>query len=112
MTVTPLDPEPTDLHFLQQEFNRLRAELAGMKDKIGDNANAALDQIGAYLNGSGVASRLGALETELEGLACKVKGSGRDAVSRLEHEVGERPLTSLAIAFGVGLLVSQFFRRS
>ena len=34
------------------------------------------------------------------------------AVHRLEAEVSERPLTSIALAFGIGLLAAQFVRRS
>jgi ElaB/YqjD/DUF883 family membrane-anchored ribosome-binding protein len=105
-------PESIDLDFLKQEFNRFRDELAGMKGKMGSSASDALDQISAYLNGHGLSSRLSSLEAELETLACKVRGSGKEAVTRLEQEVGNRPITSIAIAFGVGMLVSQFFRRS
>jgi ElaB/YqjD/DUF883 family membrane-anchored ribosome-binding protein len=41
-----------------------------------------------------------------------LKGTGKNAVTRLESEVGQRPITSIAVAFGVGLLAAQFFRRS
>src|ERR1700723_3050046 len=112
MCAKRIDPDAIDIDFLKQEFNRFRADLAGVKDKIGDNASEALDQISAYLNGSALSSRIATLENELEYLTGKLKGSGKDAVSRLEKEVGQRPITSIAIAFGVGVLVSQFFRRS
>jgi ElaB/YqjD/DUF883 family membrane-anchored ribosome-binding protein len=107
-----IDPESIDLDFLKQEFSRFKDELAGMKGKMGSSASDALDQISAYLNGHGLSSRISSLEAELETLACKIRGSGKEAVTRLEQEVGNRPMTSIAIAFGVGMLVSQFFRRS
>jgi ElaB/YqjD/DUF883 family membrane-anchored ribosome-binding protein len=112
MRANRIDPDSIDLNFLKQEFNRFRDELSGMKDKIGVNASEALDQMGSYLNGHGIPSRLAALEAEFEALAGKVKGSGKVAVTRLENEVSERPLTSIALAFGVGLLAAQFFRRN
>jgi ElaB/YqjD/DUF883 family membrane-anchored ribosome-binding protein len=112
MTTQHIDPDAVDLSFLRQEFNRFRAELAGAQDKLGGGASAALDQISAYLNGGGLSSRLASLESELEHLADKLKGGGKDAVIRLEKEVEHRPITSIAIAFGVGLLAAQFFRRS
>jgi len=107
-----IDPDSIDLDFLKQEFNRFRSELSGMKDKLGGNAAEALDQISAYLNGSGLSSRVASLEAELEALGGKLKGSGKEAVARLETKVGERPIASIAIAFGIGVLASQFFRRS
>lgn len=112
MRAKPFDPNGIDLDFLKEEFNRFRAELAGMKDKIGVNASEALDQMGAYLNGAGVSSRIASLEAELEALAGKVKGGSKVAVAKLENQVSERPLASIALAFGVGLLASQFIRRS
>jgi ElaB/YqjD/DUF883 family membrane-anchored ribosome-binding protein len=109
---TRIDPETVDLDFLKSEFNRFRSELYGMKDKLSANAAETLDQMGAYLNGSGVSARLTALESELESLAGKLKGSGKVAVKKLESEVSNRPLASVAIAFGVGLLAAQLIRRS
>jgi ElaB/YqjD/DUF883 family membrane-anchored ribosome-binding protein len=112
MTEKRIDPEAMDLDFLKQEFNRFRAELYGAKDKLGSGATEALDQISAYLNGSGLSSRIASLESELGYLTGKLKGTGKEAVTRIEKEVEQRPLTSIAIAFGVGLLAAQLFRRS
>jgi ElaB/YqjD/DUF883 family membrane-anchored ribosome-binding protein len=112
MRTKQIDPDAIDLDFLKQEFNRFRGELHGVKDKLGENATEALDQISSYLNGSGLSSRISALESELSQLSGKLKGSGKDAVQKLETQVGQRPLTSIAIAFGVGLLASQLIRRS
>ncbi len=112
MNAKRIDPDAIDLEFLKQEFNRFRSELSGVKEKLGGNASDALDQISAYLNGSGLSSRVASLESELEYLTGKLKGTGKDAVIKLEKEVGNRPLTSIAIAFGVGLLAAQFLRRS
>ena len=97
---------------MKQEFNRFRADLAGVKDKLGDNAAEALDQISSYLNGSAMSSRIAALESELEYLTGKVKSTSKDAVGKLEKEVSHRPIASIAIAFGVGVLAAQLFRRS
>jgi ElaB/YqjD/DUF883 family membrane-anchored ribosome-binding protein len=111
MRTNRTDSKTVDLEFLKEEFNRFRSELAGMKDKLGSNASDALDQMGAYLNGGAVSSRLSALESELDALAGRLKGSGKVAVNRLETEVSNKPLVSIALAFGAGLLVSQLLRR-
>jgi ElaB/YqjD/DUF883 family membrane-anchored ribosome-binding protein len=112
MRTRPVDPASIDIDTLRDEFNRFRSELAGMKDRLGVNAADALDQMGAYLNGKGVSARLATLESELETLAGRLKGTGKEAVTRLEAGVTERPIASIAIAFGIGLLTAQFIRRS
>ena len=130
MKTSRIDPDSIDLDFLKQEFNRFRAEIAGVKDKFSGNAAEALDQMGAYLNGGHLSSRISSLEEEaratrsllermgadyeqeLEQLGARLKGTSKEAVTKLEKEVGNRPIASIAIAFGVGLLASQLFRRS
>jgi ElaB/YqjD/DUF883 family membrane-anchored ribosome-binding protein len=106
-----LDPNAVDVEFLRKEFNKFRAELAGMKDKIGTNAAEALDEIAGYLNGQSVTSKLSALESEIENLTAKLRDSGKVAVTKLETQVNSRPITSLAAAFGLGLIAAQFLRR-
>lgn len=111
MTPKNFDPKAVDLDFLKQEFNRFRDEVLGMKEKFGGNAAEVLDQVSAHLGSYNVSSRLSTLEAELEALGAKLKDGGKDAVVKLEKEVSDRPFTSIAIAFGVGVLVSSYFRR-
>ncbi len=111
MKTRTFDTDNVDLDYLKQEFNRFRSEFAGAKEKLTGNAAEALDQMGAYLNGQSVASRLASIEEELGYLTGKLKGSGRMAVNQLEKQVNERPIASIAVAFGAGLLVAQLLRR-
>jgi ElaB/YqjD/DUF883 family membrane-anchored ribosome-binding protein len=112
MKTSRIDPSNIDLDYLKQEFNRFKSEISGMKDKLGTNATETLDQMSAYLNSSGISSRLSSLESELEHLAGRLKGSGKQAVTKIESQVVERPIASIAIAFGIGLLASQLIRKS
>jgi len=112
MATKRIDPDAIDMDYLKQEFNRFRSELGGVKDKLSGNASDALDQITDYRNGNGLSSRIASLESEISELTKRLKGTGKDAVIKLETQVGQRPLTSIAIAFGVGLLASQLIRRS
>jgi ElaB/YqjD/DUF883 family membrane-anchored ribosome-binding protein len=111
MPSSHIDPDTIDLEHVKQEFNRFRAELAGMNEKLSQNAADALEQMSSYLDKGHLSSRISTLETELEHLAGRLRGTGKDAVAKLEHEVGSRPLASLAVAFGVGALAAQFLRR-
>ncbi len=112
MKATRIDPKNVDLEFLREEFNRFRSELGGMKEKIGVNASDALEQMSHYLNGQGVSSKLSQLESEIEALTARLRDGGKVAVNKLETQVGNRPLASIAIAFGVGVLAAQLIRRS
>lgn len=111
MCAKRIDPSSIDIDNLKREFERFRAGLGETADKLGDNAHAALEQITDYLNGGSLSSRVASIEEELEILGSRLKGTGKDAVVKLETEVTERPLASLAIAFGVGLLAASFLRR-
>ncbi len=112
MKTSRIDPRSVDIDFLRDEFNRFRSELNGVKSKLGANATDALDQMSDYLNSKGVSSKLSALESEIETLTSRLRDSSKVAVNKLETQVGNRPLASIAIAFGVGLIASQLIRRS
>lgn len=111
MKTPRVDPESIDLDFLRQEFNRFRSEVSSMRDRVGGEASEALDHITAYLNGAGLSSRVATLEQEITQLTETLKGTGRQAVVNLERQVGSRPIASIAIAFGAGLVTSALLRR-
>lgn len=111
MTARRTAPHAIDLDFLKQEFNKFRAEVAGMKDNFSGSAAETLDKISAYLDGENLATCFAGLESQFEALGSKLKDTGKDAVSRIEQKFVERPVTSVAIAFGIGLLAAQFLRR-
>ena len=123
MNAKRIDPSDVDVDFLKQQFSQFRDNMLAMKDKVGGNAAGVLDQMGSYLDAGALSSRLSSLEAEIESIASRLRDSGKDAMAvgltkgkeamtRVESEVTERPLASIAIAFGAGLLVSQFLRRS
>ena len=94
-THTGPGPETVDINFLKQEFNKFRAELSGMKEKLSGNAAETLDQISAYLNGDALASRLSALESKLEHLGGKLKDTGKTAAPSWSGS-HRAPVTSVA----------------
>lgn len=111
MKMHSVDTKDIDLEFLKNEFERFRADISGMKDRLSANATDALDHISTYLNGGGLSSRVSNLEAEFEALTDKMRMLGKEGVGRLESNVSQRPIASVAIAFGVGLLAAQLLRR-
>ncbi|MGH7050088.1 MAG: DUF883 family protein [Acetobacteraceae bacterium] len=101
-----LDETVAEPGILKAEFAKLRDELANIREML---ASTGSDM----LAGSKAAARrrLSAVQDEVEKLASDVKGQGGEMLERLDRKVQERPLTSLAVAFGVGLLAAQLFRR-
>ena len=106
-----IDPDDVDLDYIRNEFGRFRSDIARAKEKLSANASSALDQINSYLNGGSLSSRVANVEAELEGLAGRMRDYSKEGVAKLESNVSDRPIASIAIAFGVGLLAAQFLRR-
>lgn len=96
---------------LKRDFARLRASLEAVKDRLGGNAHEVLERVSAYLESGGLDTRLDKIEDELSKLGGKLKDTGRGAAAKLEAEVTEKPLASVAIAFGIGLLAANLLRR-
>jgi ElaB/YqjD/DUF883 family membrane-anchored ribosome-binding protein len=103
-----IDTNPEDL---KRDFSKLRAGLDGLKDKLGSNAHEVLDRVSDFLESTHLGARLDDVEDEIARLGGKLKDSGRDAAARVESEVTAKPLASIAIAFGVGLLAASLLRR-
>jgi ElaB/YqjD/DUF883 family membrane-anchored ribosome-binding protein len=101
-----------DMEALKKEFERFRDEFAGVKGKLSGSAAEALDKMSAYLDASKLAAGRASVAEEIDGITAKVKTAGRETATRIEHEVTERPIASLAVAFGIGLLAAQLLRRN
>lgn len=112
MSANPDSTSNIDLDTLRKEFEKLRAGLGDMTDKLGDNTRATLDQISDYLGNNNISARLSSVEDQLCNFGARLKDSSKDAVDRLESEVVDKPFVALALAFGIGLLASSLIRRS
>jgi ElaB/YqjD/DUF883 family membrane-anchored ribosome-binding protein len=104
-------PDTADTETLKRDFARLRANLDAVKDKLGDNAHEVLERLSAHLSSHSLGARLDNIEDELSHLGNRLKDSGRDAAAKLETKVTDSPFTSVAIAFGIGLLAANLLRR-
>jgi len=100
----------TDAGTIRAEFDKLREELARIRDMI----TSSLRDSGAEIlsaNKAAAESRLSALQAEVQKLAAQVKGQGTEMLQQIDHQIQDRPLTSLFVAFGVGVLAAQLLRR-
>lgn len=101
-----LDETVAEPGMLRSEFARLRDELASIREMLTTTGSDMLAGSRAAAE-----SRLAALQDEVEKLAHDVKGHSGEMLRRVDRKVQERPLTSIAVAFGVGLLAAQLLRR-
>lgn len=84
-----------DLEELRKEYASLKSDFAQMSETI---SNLASD---------GVAEGRRQVRTA----ARESRERGREAVSAVEHEIEERPMTSLAVALGVGFVLGKLLSR-
>ncbi len=98
--------ETVDTGAIRAEFEKLREELAGIRKLL--NSEAAEHFSGVR---EAAETRFASLQAEVEKLAGEMKGQSKEVLHEIDRRVQERPLTSLAVAFGVGLLAAQVLRR-
>ncbi len=91
---------------LNRLVSRTSREAPRAADRMSDMVASALNDIADRFGGRARAVGHGA--SEFSDDALKV---GNEAVRKLSHEVGQRPLVMLAVAFGVGALAAGLFAR-
>jgi ElaB/YqjD/DUF883 family membrane-anchored ribosome-binding protein len=96
-----------DLQALREDLGTLAEEVAGLMSSTG---NQALDE---------VKNRIRRIRTSLDDLVSDAGTRGRDALreagdtvgTALEEAVKERPLTTLALAIGIGFILGASWRK-
>lgn len=97
-------PARPDLSQLKTDFERLSQGLGALRQHL---VEAGLE--GARgVQDLGLA-QLDALRRELDEFSGQVRQQGRDTLGQLERSVRERPLASLLVAFGAGMILSRLF---
>jgi ElaB/YqjD/DUF883 family membrane-anchored ribosome-binding protein len=77
-----------DIAALREDLKTLTASVAGLAKEKGDN-----------------------LRADLGAKADKAMASGREAAESMQDAVRERPMTSVFVAFGVGVLIGHLLDR-
>ena len=85
--------------FIQDELARIEAEIASLGQSLGSTASAE------------ARSALSSIRERLDRIAGSAGDMTRAGVDAVEETVEDNPLTSLAIAFGVGVAVALLIRR-
>jgi ElaB/YqjD/DUF883 family membrane-anchored ribosome-binding protein len=102
--------EPTlgrsaDVETLKSDIEQLKADLSSLKDHGREFGSAKASEARGLLE-----EKVHQLQHEIDRVTSEIKRQSDEARAKLERNVHERPLTSLAIAFGVGFIAAKLLR--
>jgi len=86
----------------EKEMKELRAELAALKEDLA-NIGETVGRIAGTATDEG--------RQRIRSAAQSSKQQARDTISSLEHEIEERPMTSVAAAMGIGFILGRLLDR-
>ena len=98
---------------LQKELEKLKTDIAKLKTDL-SAVGEGVKKMGTEAVGATQAKVKSAAQDALDEFQNKLnemKSQGQKAVHDLEQEIKEKPLTSLAVAFGIGFLLSKLLDR-
>ena len=90
---------------LERGSGRVSANTGDAADRLGEILAAALSSVAERFRGG---AHLRGEAARLSGEAAKI---GTDTLRRLSHEVEHRPLATIAVAVGVGILLGLMMNR-
>jgi ElaB/YqjD/DUF883 family membrane-anchored ribosome-binding protein len=91
---------------LRADMEALRKDLAALLGAVGDAASDELKSRGGRARAAATRARAALGEAAEE-----AERRGTESLASLEQRIEERPLASVLIAFGVGLLVGKLLER-
>lgn len=93
-------------HDVEGEFGVVKEDLAKLRADIA-NLSAALKD----LTSETVHDRIDSIKGRIDRLSHDARDQGRQALDDLADRIEERPVSSVLIAFGVGILLGRLFDR-
>jgi ElaB/YqjD/DUF883 family membrane-anchored ribosome-binding protein len=93
-------------HDVEGEFGAVKDDLAKLRADI-TNLSAAIKE----LTSDAVHDQIDSLKGRFDRLTDDAKNQGRQALDDLADHIEERPVSSVLIAFGVGILLGRLFDR-
>ena len=105
--------EATMADSIKDDVAALREDLDALRSDIGSLAATLKGMAGNAARSAGDAAEenVEELRQRLERLADEVRHRGRAASESIQRQVEERPITSLLVAFALGLVISRLFDR-
>ena len=91
---------------LKADFNKLSSDLVNLTDIMrglaGQDAQAYLAKMRTVV---------GQANEGVEATAAALSARGRQGIASVEHQIRERPLTSILICLGLGMIVGKLINR-
>ena len=91
---------------LESEFDTVKDDLAKLRTDI-SKLSASLKDVTSET----VHDQIEMIRDRLDRISDRAREEGREALGDLTDRIEDRPLTSVLIAFGVGVLMGRFFDR-
>jgi ElaB/YqjD/DUF883 family membrane-anchored ribosome-binding protein len=106
----------SDFKSLSKEFDRFQEEVGSLRAKLARMANETIEDIqnnpGKLLDLRGsIEQKLSLLEDDVSQFGNYLREQGAEAVSTMSKQISERPVTTIAVAFGLGFVAAQLVRR-
>jgi ElaB/YqjD/DUF883 family membrane-anchored ribosome-binding protein len=95
-----------DRRAAKEDFDALRSDLHTLREDFGALVNTLKNNASSRAE-----AELEAVRQRIATLSNDLQTTGQQQLRKVEDQVGERPYTSLAIAFATGLIVGRMFDR-
>ncbi|WP_276955846.1 DUF883 family protein [Allomeiothermus silvanus] len=95
-----------DMQALKDDLRSLRADVSSLMESLKGAASSKAKELGSTLKETS-----GQLGTQVKDALGTAREKGGQVASDLEARIQERPLMSVLVAFGVGLVLSRILSR-
>jgi len=94
------------IHNVEEEFGTVKDDLAKLRGDIASLSHALKD-----VTSDTVHEQIAAIRNRIDNMTDDAKSQGRQRLDNLTDQIEEKPLTSVLIALGVGVLIGRLFAR-
>ena len=106
----------SDFKSFSKEFDRFQEEVGNLKTKLTKMASETIEDIqnnpGKLIDLRGsIEQKINLLEEDVDKLGAYLKEQGSGAVGMMTRQISERPVATIAVAFGLGFVAAQLVRR-
>jgi ElaB/YqjD/DUF883 family membrane-anchored ribosome-binding protein len=88
-----------ELDSVKEDLAKLRSDIANLTQALKDVTSETVHE------------QIGLIRGRIDGIAEDAKSHGRETLDSLTDHIEEKPLASVLIAFGVGILIGRLFDR-